>query len=71
MADTLEELWISYNQIDKLKGIGSMKRLRVLTMANNQVREWVELNRLNEIPTLRELVFIGKIVFCYVNHLSI
>lgn len=46
MSDTLEELWISYNQIDKLKGIGSLKNLRVLYMANNSVKEWVEFNRM-------------------------
>ncbi|VVD03637.1 unnamed protein product [Leptidea sinapis] len=28
VADTLEELWISYNQIDKLKGLGVMKNLK-------------------------------------------
>lgn len=46
MADTLEELWISYNNIDKMKGIGSMKNLRVLYMCNNSIKEWVEFNRL-------------------------
>ncbi|CAF4241183.1 unnamed protein product, partial [Rotaria magnacalcarata] len=29
VGDTLEELWISYNQIEKLKGIGGMKKLKV------------------------------------------
>ena len=29
MADTLEELWISYNNIEKLKGIGVLKKLKV------------------------------------------
>lgn len=30
MADTLEELWISYNNIEKLKGIGVLKKLKVI-----------------------------------------
>lgn len=46
MADTLEELWMSYNPVDKLRGIGSLKKLTVLYMANNNVKEWVEFNRL-------------------------
>lgn len=43
MAGTLEELWISYNLIETLKGIESMKKLRVLYMSNNLVKEWGEL----------------------------
>lgn len=59
VSETLEELWISYNQIEKLKGIGVMKKLRVLTMSNNNVREWSEFMRLAEMASLKELVFIG------------
>ena len=29
MGDTLEELWISYNMIEKLKGINVLKKLKV------------------------------------------
>lgn len=29
VGDTLEELWISNNMIEKTKGIGSLKKLRV------------------------------------------
>jgi len=46
VGDTLEELWISYNQIEKLKGIGGMKKLKVLYMSNNAVKEWVEFQKL-------------------------
>ena len=59
VSETLEELWISYNQIEKLKGIGVMKKLRVLTMSNNHVREWSEFMRLVEMASLKDLVFIG------------
>ena len=37
-----------------------MKKLRVLTMSNNNVREWVEFGRLAELPALKEAVFIGS-----------
>lgn len=46
VSDTLEELWISYNQIEKLKGIGGMKKLRVLYMSNNIVKDWAEFQKL-------------------------
>ncbi|XP_068629031.1 dynein axonemal light chain 1-like [Battus philenor] len=60
VADTLEELWFSYNPMDKLRGVGTLKNLRVFYMANNMVKEWVEFNRLQECPALRDLVFIGN-----------
>lgn len=59
MADTLEELWISYNFIEKLKGIDVLKKLRVLYMANNLVKEWSEFNKLQECPSLEDLLFVG------------
>ena len=31
VGDTLEELWISYNNIEKLKGINVLKKLKVCT----------------------------------------
>lgn len=40
VGDTLAELWISYNLIEKLKGINSMKKLKVLYMSNNLVKDW-------------------------------
>lgn len=43
VADTLQELWLSYNAIEKLKGIQCMKNLRVLYMSNNLVKEWGEI----------------------------
>ncbi|XP_033212438.1 dynein light chain 1, axonemal-like [Belonocnema kinseyi] len=60
LGDTLEELWISYNLIEKMKGINAMKNLRVLYMSNNLVREWNEFSKLQELPSLRELLFVGN-----------
>jgi len=60
LGDTLEELWISYNCIEKMKGIQVMRNLRVLYMSNNLVREWNEFARLQELVNLRDLVFVGN-----------
>ncbi|VDK31721.1 unnamed protein product, partial [Taenia asiatica] len=60
LGETLEELWISYNLIEKLKGLSSLKKLRVLYMSNNKVKDWVELLKLNELPSLADLVFVGN-----------
>ena len=38
VGDTLEQLWISNNNIEKLKGVHVLKKLKVLFMANNTVK---------------------------------
>uniref|UniRef100_A0A3P8UE47 Dynein axonemal light chain 1 n=1 Tax=Cynoglossus semilaevis TaxID=244447 RepID=A0A3P8UE47_CYNSE len=60
VGDTLEELWISYNMIEKLKGVQCMRSLKVLYMSNNLVKEWGEFGRLAELPSLIDLVFVGN-----------
>ncbi|XP_013178973.1 PREDICTED: dynein light chain 1, axonemal-like [Papilio xuthus] len=60
LGDTLEELWISYNLIEKLKGINVLRNLKVLYMSNNLVKEWSEFNKLQELPNLEDLLFVGN-----------
>ncbi|XP_059047318.1 dynein axonemal light chain 1-like [Achroia grisella] len=60
LGDTLEELWISYNLIEKLKGINVLRNLKVLYMSNNLVKEWSEFNKLQELPHLEDLLFVGN-----------
>ncbi|KAK2532274.1 Dnal1 [Columba guinea] len=60
VGETLEELWISYNFIEKLRGIRVMKKLKVLYMSNNLVKDWAEFVRLAELPLLEDLVFVGN-----------
>ncbi|KAK2878456.1 hypothetical protein QQF64_011499 [Cirrhinus molitorella] len=60
VGDTLEELWISYNLIEKLKGIHVMKKLKVLYMSNNLVKEWGEFQKLADLLSLVDLVFVGN-----------
>ncbi|XP_059612181.1 dynein axonemal light chain 1 [Phlebotomus argentipes] len=60
VSETLEELWLSYNLIEKLKGMNCLKNLRVLYLSNNLVKDWAEFNRLQECPSLENLLFIGN-----------
>lgn len=60
VSETLEELWLSYNLIEKLKGINCLKKLRVLYLSNNLIKDWVEFNRLQDLATLEELLFVGN-----------
>ncbi|XP_045175527.1 dynein axonemal light chain 1-like isoform X2 [Mercenaria mercenaria] len=60
VGDTLQELWISYNRIEKLKGVNVLKKLKVLYMSNNEVKDMNELVKLDDLPCLEELVFVGN-----------
>ncbi|CAL8123210.1 unnamed protein product [Orchesella dallaii] len=60
-ADTLQEIWASYNLIEKpSKGVTNCKKLRVLYLANNWIKDWSEVSRLSECPELDELVLVGN-----------
>ncbi|XP_021920030.1 dynein light chain 1, axonemal-like isoform X2 [Zootermopsis nevadensis] len=60
VGDTLEELWISYNLIEKVKGVSVLKKLKVLYMSNNLVKDWAEFNKLQDLPSLEDLLFVGN-----------
>jgi len=64
LADTLEELWISYNFIEKMKGVLGMRKLKVLHMSNNNVKEWAEVNKLAEMESLKDFLFVGNLFLC-------
>ena len=38
VGDTLEQLWISYNKVDKLGPLAKMIKLKTLYMAHNNVK---------------------------------
>jgi dynein light chain 1 len=43
-----------------MKGIGVLKKLKVLYMSNNKVKDWDEFGKLNDLPELRNLLFLGN-----------
>lgn len=57
----LEQLWISYNKIDKLTGLDKLKNLKVLYMSNNMINSWSEIDRLaNQCPELTDVLFVNN-----------
>ena len=60
VVDTLEELWMSYNLVEKLTGLSEAKKLKVLYMSNNKIASWSELDALKECPSLEEVIFTGN-----------
>ncbi|CAE7897230.1 LC1 [Symbiodinium sp. KB8] len=62
-ADTLQELWLSYNQIASLDGLSGMKNLEVLYMGNNNIKDWSELDKLAHLPNLRDVLFLNNPIY--------
>ncbi len=60
LAETLEELWLSYNQIFSLDGFSSLKNLTTLYMSNNNMKSWAELDKLKGLEKLRDVLFVGN-----------
>merc|ERR1712216_504296 len=60
VQDTLEQLWVSYNQIASLAGIEKLHNLQVLYMSNNKIDKWPEVERLKDLPKLRDLLMKGN-----------
>lgn len=46
VSGTLEELWVSYNQINSLDGLAMCSNLTTLYISNNQIKAWNELDKL-------------------------
>ena len=60
IADTLEQLWISYNQIGSFAGIEKLVNLQVLYASNNKINAWPEIERLQALPKLREVLLVNN-----------
>eukprot|EP00341_Mesodinium_pulex_P010613 CAMPEP_0116902852 /NCGR_PEP_ID=MMETSP0467-20121206/10338_1 /TAXON_ID=283647 /ORGANISM="Mesodinium pulex, Strain SPMC105" /LENGTH=191 /DNA_ID=CAMNT_0004576921 /DNA_START=43 /DNA_END=618 /DNA_ORIENTATION=- len=63
VASTLEELWVSYNQINSLDGVNVLTNLTVLYISNNLIRNWAELDKLAGLPNLRDVLFVGNPIY--------
>lgn len=60
VADTLEELWLSYNQIGSLAGIEKLTNLRVLFISNNKITSMAEIDRLAGLDKLEDLLLVNN-----------
>ena len=60
VGSTLEELWLSYNQIEKLDGLQPCIKLTVLYMSNNKIKAWDEINKVAQLPEIKNCLFFGN-----------
>ena len=47
VGSTLEELWLSYNQIEKLDGLQPCIKLHTLFISNNKIKSWDEVGKVS------------------------
>ena len=47
VGQTLEELWLSYNMIEKLDGLQPCIRLHTIYVSNNKIKSWDEVGKLS------------------------
>ena len=59
LGKTLKQLWISYNEIEKLEPFKNLIKLEKLYIGNNLIQKIEELNVIAHLP-LKEVVFRGN-----------
>jgi len=60
VGNTLKQLWISYNEIDKLDGLQTLQKLECLYIGNNMISKVEELNKLSALTNVKDVVFKGN-----------
>ena len=66
VATTLEQLWMSYNQVTSLEVLTCLTNLEVLYCSNNCIKSFSDLDHLASLPKLRDVLFVGNP--CYECH---
>ena len=62
IGQTLEELWISYNNIEKLD-LQPCVALHTLLMSNNKIKFWDELAKLQSLQNIKTVLFINNPIY--------
>jgi dynein light chain 1 len=60
---TLQQLWISYNLIEKLEGLQSCTVLHTLFISNNKIASMDEINRLQSLPEIKNVLLLGNKIY--------
>jgi len=66
VSGTLQQLWISYNQISSLDGLSCLRNLTTLYCSNNQIKSFSELDKLKANEHLRDVLFTGNPMYAEV-----
>mmetsp|Transcript_25391 Transcript_25391/g.28184 ORF Transcript_25391/g.28184 Transcript_25391/m.28184 type:complete len:131 (+) Transcript_25391:198-590(+) len=63
IGQTLEQLWMSYNQIEKLDGLQPCIKLHTLFLSNNKITKWEEVAKLSQLTELKTVLFLGNPIY--------
>ena len=63
IGQTLEQLWMSYNQIEKLDGLQPCIKLHTLFLSNNKISKWDEVAKLSMLSELKTILFLGNPIY--------
>jgi dynein light chain 1 len=63
VGGTLEELWLSYNYIEKLDGLQPCVKLHTLFIGNNKIKSWDEVSKLSQLPEIKTTLLFGNPIY--------
>ena len=63
VSETLEQLWVSYNQLDRLDNLANMLKMHTLFIANNKIKNWDELKKIEACSALKVVMFCGNPIY--------
>ena len=63
VGQTLRELWLSYNSIEKLEGIQSCVKLTTLYISHNKIKNWDEVSKLSQLLSLKDLLLSDNPIY--------
>lgn len=63
VGQTLEQLWLSYNLIEKLDGLQPCIKLHTFFISNNKIKTWDEVGKLSALPEIKNVLLKGNPVY--------
>merc|ERR1719174_1872486 len=63
VAGTLEQLWLSYNEISSLDGLLCCGKLKTLFISHNKIKTWEEVAKLKAMDTLEDVLLVGNPIY--------
>ena len=63
IGNTLQELWLSYNLVEKLDGLQPCIKLHTLFIGNNKIKSWDEVGKLQQLPEIKTVLLWGNPVY--------
>ena len=63
VAATLEQLWLSYNQIERLDNLAPLQKLHTFFISNNKIKNWEEVAKCSQLADLKHILLLGNAIY--------